>query len=180
MQAMSWQTPSYKTPLETMDIWTLIGELFRKGTQSRCPRLLLCCITGKEIAAVTNEAQERATASTSAFTNVFVPTICGRCQKNAAPSFMAIEGFDVENNLPPNLRIELDEDFIREWHIFKLAADYCEKDISVIAKQIVDRKRLMKELSGCTAQIRSIKIVARPGGEGEMLETMPFFDIEFL
>lgn len=177
---MSWQTTSFEMSFETMDIWTLIRELFRTGKQVRRPRFFLCCIAGKEIAVVTNEAKERATASTPAFTNVFVPTICGRCQKETAPLLTSIESFDNENDLPQNLRIKLDEDFIRGWRIFKLALGYCENDIRVIAKQIVDRKKLMKELGGYTAQIRSVKIVETPDGEGEMLETQGFLDIGFL
>lgn len=57
MPAMSWQAEALETPLKTMDIWTLIGQLFRNGTRARRPRLLLCCIAGKEIAAITNEVQ---------------------------------------------------------------------------------------------------------------------------
>jgi len=48
---------------EKVDIWTLIRELFHKDSKARRPRLFLCCIIGKEIALVTDEAKERVAKS---------------------------------------------------------------------------------------------------------------------
>lgn len=129
---------------------------------------------------MTDGAKERVANLEQAYTNVFIPTICGKCQKRTAPPLVSIGGFDNENNLPHNLRIKLDDGFVRDWRIFKLVVDYCKDDIRLVASQILDRKRIMKELGDYTAQIRSVRIVATPDVEGEMLETLPFFDIGFL
>lgn len=93
---------------------------------------------------------------------------------------MASKGLDTENDLSPKPRIKLDEEFIRDRRMFKLAVKHCKKDNIVIAKQIVDRTRLLKELSGYTAQMRSIEIVETTDGEGEKLGTMSFLDNGFL
>lgn len=163
-----------------VDIWTAIRKLFEDDSQTCRPRLFLCCITGKEMVVVTDGAKERVTKSEEAYINVFVPTICGRCQKRAALPPASLDDIDNENDIPQSVRIKLDDGWIRDWRMFKLAVDFCKEDITFVAKQIVDRKRIMKQLSDHSAQICSTRVIVRPHGEGEMLETVSSFDIGFL
>ena len=143
-------------------------------------RVFLCCVTGEEIAVLVAGSSKGTGTQSDAYFNIFVPTVCGSCQKRTAPQWMTLSTEeDLSNDLPPGLRVELSRLLLKGWKTLQSVENYCKMELRIVSR-ITHREIIVKELQKYESQMHSATLADEQDGETETIQLLPYFDLGFL
>ena len=99
-------------------------------------RLFLCCISGGEMMVLTDDRKGRGSEE-RIYRNVFVPTVCGWCEKDeGGPATVEGKG-----------GLELSTSLLKDWRVYKMVEAWCGSEVETVM-EVSDRKKVMETVRG--------------------------------
>ena len=149
--------------MEAQMIETVISLAFG-GKGSTRSRLFVTCITQEQVLIIL-DGQRHSNPETETYTNVFVPTICGKC--------CGIPG----SRIGTRGDFEVSDKILRRTAAFKAIQRWCGTEPEVV-RHVADRDVIMRECKKYKVHFQGAEVV--DGGlDGDLLQIMPYYDPSF-
>jgi hypothetical protein len=116
------------------------------------------------------------------FSNVFVPTLCGRCARRTAAQNVAedvrLEKPGTGDESTPDIEIELHPSLLEGWAAFKAVQMYCEDRVSSY-QHIIDHRIIQHEIQKFYLRMQTAKLEFNENREEMCLKVLSYSDPGF-
>ena len=145
-------------------------------------RLFFCCVTRQDMMLLVDD---RKTLKAAGYSNLFIPTVCGECERRTAERKAARTfNFDevrIDATSKYDNETELVESLVEGWEAYKAVLRFCDdKDGVAIFSQIVNRDVVEREVKKYDVQMSTAKLERSEDAKELQLKMLPYFDPRFL